>query len=70
MERRDVAGHLCYVEDLDGTLIELVETHKVPNLKCLRVFLNLKKRNLAKTLAKWLVKCISIHRVKTFDQED
>lgn len=27
------AGRFCYVEDPDGTLIELVETHKVPILK-------------------------------------
>jgi len=27
------AGRFCYVEDPDGTLIELVETHKVPVLK-------------------------------------
>ncbi|MFX8942022.1 hypothetical protein ABTN11_20210, partial [Acinetobacter baumannii] len=27
------AGRFCYVEDPDGTLIELVETHKVPIYK-------------------------------------
>ncbi len=41
----DAAGHFSYVEDPDGTLIELVETHKVPILKALGLFLNLKKRN-------------------------
>ncbi|MGG2305141.1 VOC family protein, partial [Salmonella enterica] len=32
-DMEDAAGRFCYVEDPDGTLIELVETHKVPILK-------------------------------------
>tara|TARA_R110002051_G_scaffold91370_2_gene160729 strand:+ start:49215 stop:50258 length:1044 start_codon:yes stop_codon:yes gene_type:complete len=60
----DAAGHFSYIEDPDGTLIELVETHKVPILKSLGLFLNLKKRNPHKTLPKWLVKSLSFHRVK------
>ena len=60
----DAAGHFSYVEDPDGTLIELVETHKVPILKSLGLYLNLKKRNPHKTLPKWLVKCLAFQRVK------
>ena len=60
----DAAGHFSYMEDPDGTLIELVETHKVPILKSLGLFLNLKNRNPNKTLPKWLVKSLSLHRVK------
>ena len=60
----DAAGHFSYMEDPDGTLIELVETHKVPILKSLGWFLNLKKRNPHKTLPKWLVKSLSMHRVR------
>lgn len=60
----DAAGHFSYMEDPDGTLIELVETHKVPILKSLGLFLNLKKRNPHKTLPKWLVKSLSFSRVK------
>jgi catechol 2,3-dioxygenase-like lactoylglutathione lyase family enzyme len=60
----DAAGHFSYIEDPDGTLIELVETHKVPILKSFGLFLNLKKRNPHKTLPKWLVKSLSFHRVK------
>tara|TARA_R110002074_G_scaffold400203_1_gene595151 strand:+ start:21689 stop:22738 length:1050 start_codon:yes stop_codon:yes gene_type:complete len=60
----DAAGHFSYVEDPDGTLIELVETHKVPILKSLGLFLNLKNRNPHKTLPKWLVKSLSLHKVK------
>ncbi|TLP71242.1 VOC family protein [Maribacter sp. ACAM166] len=60
----DAAGHFSYVEDPDGTLIELVETHKVPILKSLGLFLNLKNRNPHKTLPKWIVKSLGFHRVK------
>ena len=60
----DAAGHFSYMEDPDGTLIELVETHKVPILKSLGLYLNLKNRNPHKTLPKWLVKSLSLHRVK------
>lgn len=59
----DATGHFCYVEDPDGTLIELVETHKVHIIKSLELFLNRQKRNSHKTLPKWLVKCLRFQRV-------
>lgn len=36
-------GRFCYVEDPDGTLIELVETHKIPVIKKWNWHINLKK---------------------------
>lgn len=60
----DAAGHFSYVEDPDGTLIEFVETHKVPIYKPLGFYLNLKKRNPTKPLPKWLVQSLRFHRVK------
>ncbi len=57
------AGHFGYVEDPDGTLIEFVETHKVPIFKRLGLYINLKKRNPRKPLPKWIVKAMRIHRV-------
>lgn len=60
----DAAGHFSYVEDPDGTLIEFVETHKVPILKSLGLYLNVTKRNPKKPLPKWLVKTLRFHRVK------
>ena len=60
----DAAGHFSYVEDPDGTLIEFVETHKVPVLKKLGVYINLKKRNPLKPLPKWLVKMMRLHKMK------
>lgn len=59
----DAAGHFSYVEDPDGTLIELVETHKVPILKALGLYLNLNKRNPEKPLPRWLVKTLRLHRI-------
>ena len=60
----DAAGHFSYVEDPDGTLIEFVETHKVPILKAMGIYLNLKKRNPEKPLPRWLVHTLKLHRVK------
>lgn len=60
----DAAGRFAYVEDPDGTLIELVETHKVPILKRLGFHIDLKNRHPEKPLPKWLVKLIRVHRVR------
>lgn len=56
-EMGSAAGHFAYNEDPDGTLIEYVETHKVPILKSLGWYLNLRKRENNKALPRWLVKC-------------
>ena len=37
-------GRFCYVEDPDGTLIEFVETHKIPIIKKWNWHIDLKKR--------------------------
>ncbi len=58
------AGHFAYIEDPDGTLIEFVETHKVPILKKLGIYLNMKKRNPDKNLPDWMVKLLALARVK------
>ena len=60
----DASGRFCYLEDPDGTLIELVETHKVAIFKKLGLYLNLKKRNLEKPLPDWMIKLLSLSRVK------
>jgi catechol 2,3-dioxygenase-like lactoylglutathione lyase family enzyme len=54
------AGHFAYNEDPDGTLIEYVETHKVPILKKLGWYLDLRKRNAEKPLPDWMVKCMGL----------
>jgi hypothetical protein len=60
----DANGHWGYLEDCDGTLIEFVETHKVPILKKLNWFINLKNRDPKKPLPNWLIKALSLKRVK------
>ncbi|MBY0536853.1 MAG: VOC family protein [Chitinophagaceae bacterium] len=60
----EAAGQFAYNEDCDGTLIEYVETHKVPILKSLGWYLNLKNRNPEKPLPNWMVKSLRFSRVK------
>lgn len=60
----EAGGHFSYVEDPDGTWIEFVETHKVPVMKKLGWYLNLKNRNPEKPLPKWMLKAMKFNRVK------
>jgi catechol 2,3-dioxygenase-like lactoylglutathione lyase family enzyme len=60
----EAAGHFSYIEDPDGTLIEFVETHKVPILKKLGWYLDLRKRDPNKSLPDWMVKTLKFSRVK------
>ncbi|TLU97941.1 VOC family protein [Dyadobacter luticola] len=58
------AGRFAYLEDPDGTLIELVETHKVPILKKVGWFMDLQKRKTQKPLPDWMLKTMGFGRVK------
>ena len=60
----EAAGHFSYIEDPDGALIELVETHKIPILKKLGWYLDLRKRNPEKPLPNWMLKALGLNRVK------
>ncbi len=60
----EAAGHFTYIEDPDGTLIEFVETKKVPILKKISWYLDLRKRNPEKPLNKWVLKAMSLNRKK------
>ncbi|MFQ5448017.1 MAG: VOC family protein [Saprospiraceae bacterium] len=60
----EAAGHFSYIEDPDGTLIEFVETHKLPLLKKLGWYLDLTKRRPEKALPDWMLKALSFSRVK------
>ena len=61
----DASGHFTYIEDPDRTLIEFVETHKIPVLKKLGLNINLMKRNREKSLPKFLFKLMGLNKVKT-----
>jgi catechol 2,3-dioxygenase-like lactoylglutathione lyase family enzyme len=54
----EAAGRFAYVEDPDGTLIELVETFKIPVLKKFGIYLNLEKRNPLKPLPDFFLKAL------------
>ncbi|MBP7175910.1 MAG: hypothetical protein KBA53_06795 [Thermoclostridium sp.] len=60
----EAAGHFTYTEDPDGTLIEFVETHKLPILKKLGWFMDMKKRKPGKPLPDWMIKTMGLNRVK------
>ncbi|MHB9140597.1 MAG: VOC family protein [Paludibacter sp.] len=60
----EASGHFTYIEDIDGTLIEFVETHKIPLVKKLGINLNLRKYDPEKPLSDWLLKGLRFGRVK------
>ena len=60
----EAAGHFAYISDPDNTPIEFVETHKVPIIKKLGWFMNLKGRNPEKSLPRWMINTLSWKRVK------
>ncbi len=60
----EAAGYFSYIEDPDGTLIEFVETHRIPLLKKFGWYLNLKKRDPYKPLPDWMIKTLRFSRVK------
>ena len=51
----DASGHFSYIEDPDGTLIEFVETYKIPIIKKIGWYLDLKKRDPEKLLPDWMI---------------
>ncbi|NVO03717.1 MAG: VOC family protein [Bacteroidetes bacterium] len=60
----EAAGHFSYIEDPDGTLIEFVETHKLPIFKKIGWYFNLNNRSQTKPLPNWMVKTLAFNRVK------
>jgi catechol 2,3-dioxygenase-like lactoylglutathione lyase family enzyme len=60
----EAAGYFAYIQDPDGTLIEFVETHKVPILKKIGWYLDLRKRDPNKSLPEWILKTLRFSRVK------
>lgn len=60
----EAGGRFSYIEDPDGTLIEFVETHKVPILKKIGWYIKLKNRNPRKHLPNWMLKTMKFNRFK------
>lgn len=60
----EAAGHFSYIEDPDGTLIEFVETHKLPVMKKLGIYMNLRKRDPEKPLPRFITNALALTRKK------
>lgn len=56
----EASGHFTYIEDPDGNLIEFVETYKIPIVKKLGWYLDLRKRNSRKPLPKILFRILNV----------
>ena len=59
----EAAGHFAYIEDPDGTLIEFVETDKIPIMKKFGWYLDLRKRDPNKPLPDWILKALRFSKV-------
>lgn len=60
----NASGRFCYVEDPDGTLIELVQTDRVPVIKKLGWYIHLSNRTHQKPLPNWQVSMLGLNKVK------
>ncbi len=61
----EAAGYFSYIEDPDGTLIEFVETHRVPVIKKLNWYLDLRKRSRPeRPLPRWMIKAMGFGRIR------
>lgn len=58
------SGHFTYIEDPDGTLIEFVQTHKVPVLEKAGIFIDVDKRGKTKALPKYLFRLMGLGAIK------
>jgi len=60
----EASGHFTYVEDPDGTLIELVEAHKLTVLKRPHIAINMLTRNREKAFPKLFFRLMALNKVK------
>ncbi len=60
----EAAGQFSYISDPDGTPIEFVEAHKLPIIKKLGWYMNLKGRDAEKSLPDWMIKTMQLKRIK------
>lgn len=58
------AGSFAYIADQDGTLIEFVETHKIPIMEKLGIYMDVRKRDQTKPLPDWMLSFMKLSRVK------
>ncbi|MFH1321796.1 MAG: VOC family protein [Bacteroidota bacterium] len=63
-EMGETESRFSYIEDPDGTLIEFVETQKIPIIKKIGWYLHLEKRKPGKPLPNWMLRSLSFNKVK------
>ncbi len=63
-EMNDAGGRFSYIEDPDGTLIEFVETHRLPLIEQIGWYLNLNKRDHEKPLPRWMLYMFGLKRIR------
>ncbi len=56
--------HCTYIEDPDGTLIEMIEVYKIPIVEKLGIFLNVEKRDPLKPLPDLMLKSLKFSRIR------
>ena len=56
--------HCVYIEDRDGTLLELIEVYKVPIVEKWGLFLNVEKRDPLKPLPDFMLKALRFSRIR------
>lgn len=56
--------HCVYIEDPDGTLIELIEVYKIPIMEKWGIFLDVAKRDPLKPLPRFMLKAMKFSRRK------
>lgn len=59
----DANGHFSYIEDPDGTLIEFVETFRIPLVKKIGLYIDFTKRSDRKPLPRWMLRALRFLRV-------
>lgn len=59
------SGHFTYIEDPDGTLIEFVETYKIPIISKLNISLNFLKRDRTRPFPRFFFQLLKFNRIKT-----
>ncbi len=64
----EASGHFTYIEDPDGTLIEFVETHRIPIVKKLGWYLDMNKRDRTKALPKFVFRMLGLVSKETIKQ--
>ncbi len=60
----EAAGRFSYIEDPDGTLIEFVETHRLPIWEKIGWYLNLENKPPQKPIPKWILQFLRLNRVR------